>query len=290
MTDPKNPSQEEPKQAVFDSIQGAKTRDPDEVEEPAKEPGTTEAAEPAKEPGEAAKEKPGDERLGKALQRNAQLERQINSIGPWAQFGMAVGAVKGEGEALVQRYQQGKPLFLSDGGEITTEPSAPGEKPLTRRELAEYMQQEKATDHVMAELNDMAEKELPKFKELSRSQDFVQMLDWARQAAWNGNIPLDESVASWDNDFAAKEYTALKKAYTMKLASDPKVLEASKKAGEKQQKERDAEAAAAPSPTGTSTSSSQEEQAEKTAAEKSIEDMLKARGMGKSFGTIGSKR
>lgn len=290
MSNETNPSQEEPKRGVFDAIQGAKSRDSDAVEEPAvEEPKTTEPTEPVKEPGEAVK--PGDEKLGKALQRVAQLERKINEdYAPWAQFGMAIASVKGKGEALVKRYQQGQPLFIDEEGDLTTEPSTPDEKPLTRRELADYMQQEKATERVMGELNDMAEKELPKFKELSRSQDFVEMLDWARQAAWRGSLPLDESVADWDNDFAAKEYTALKKAYKMKLASDPKVLDAAKKAGEKQQQERDAEAAAVPSPTGTTTTSSQEEPGERSEAEESVERMLKARGLGKPFSSIGSKR
>ena len=286
MPEQANPSQEEPKRGVFDQIQGAKSRDPEVAEDPAKEPEKAEAAEPAKDVGEAAKSE-GDERVGKATQRIAQLERQINQLGPWAQFGMAVGAVKGEGEDMVQRYQQGQQLFTDEEGKPVAEPVArPREQAFTREDY----HQEKAAEHLTGQLTELAEEELPHFRKVSRSQEYAQTLDWATNSAWNGTLPLDESVVGWDNDFAAKQYTAMKKAYKMHLASNPKVLEAAKKAGEKQQKERDAEAAAVPSPTGSSTTTSQEEQGEKTEAEEAVDKMLKAGGGGRSFASLGSKR
>lgn len=283
MTETKNPSQEEPSGGVFDSIQGAHSRDPDAVEEPAKTE-TAAPEEPAKA-GETAKEA-GDERLGKATQRIAQLERQINQIGPWAQFGMAVGAVKGQGEALVERYQGGQPLFVAEAeGESTVE-EQPKEQPLTEQRLANVLDQREATRRLMGDLTSMAEEQLPEFKKISRGSEFAEMLDWARNAVWRGGVPLDESVVGWDNDFAAKEYTALKKAYTMRLASDPKVREVADLAMKKQKADREAEAAAVPSLTGTQTTSSQEEPAEATDADESVKRMLKAGGIGKSFGSI----
>lgn len=286
-----NPSQEEPKRGVFDSIQGAKSRDTEVAEEPVKEPEKAEPTEAAQEPTEAAKEKPGDERLGKALQRVAQLERKINQdYAPWAQFGMAVASVKGKGEDLVKRYQQGQALFVDEEGEVSTEPSTPNQQPLTEQGINDLLDQREATRRVMGDLTSMAEEELPNFKKISRSQDFAEMLEWARQSVWKGGIPMDESVADWDNEFAAKEYTAIKKAYKMKVASDPRILEATKNAAKKEQQERDAEAAAVPSPTGTSTTTSQEEPGEKTEAEEAVDRMLKAHGTGKSFASIGSKR
>lgn len=290
MSNPTNPSQEEPKQGVFSSIQGAHSRDSEAAEETAK----TETAEPTKpvvEPGEADK-KVGDERLGKALQRAAQLERQINQLGPWAQFGMAVGNDP-KGKSIVERYQKGQELFLDEedlASMTASEVQARNEeKPLTRQELADYMQQKEAAAHVAQELNAVAEEELPEFKRISKGREFAEFLDWATRAVWNGSIPLDESVVSWDNDYAAKQYTALKKAYKMKLASDPKVLEAAKKAGEKEAKERAEEAAAVPSSV-TTTTSSQEEPGEKTEADKAIDRMLNVRGRGKSFASVGAKR
>jgi hypothetical protein len=291
MTDPTNPSQEEPKQGVFESSRGVRSRDPDVLEEPAKTE-TTEPTEAAKEPAEAAK--PDDGRLGKALQRAAQLERQINQLGPWAQFGMAVGNDP-KGKAIADRYQKGVPLFVGDEEDISSMTASEvrdrnEEKPLTRQELADYMQQKEAAAQVASDLNTRAEEELPEFRKISKGREFVEMLDWARQAVWNGSIPLDESAADMDNDYAAKEYTALKRAYTMRLASDPKVLEAAKKAGIKQAKERAEEAAAVPSST-TTTTSSQEEPGEKTEAEDLVQRMVNARrGGGKGFASIGRKR
>ena len=66
---------------------------------------------------------------------------------------MAVASTKGKGEDLVKRYQQGQPLFVDEGGEISEEPSTPGEKPLTRQELASYMD-ERLRDKVGELLND----------------------------------------------------------------------------------------------------------------------------------------
>jgi hypothetical protein len=289
MTNNQNPSQEEPKGAVFDSIQGAKSRDPEVAEEPRQETKTTEP-EPAKAPGEKAT---GDDgRLGKALQRAAQLERQINEIGPWAQFGMAVGNDP-KGKPLVERYQKGDALFTEEDSEAVAEVEADrarrGEPPLTRQELADFMDQREAASRLASEINGMAEDELPEFRKIRRNPRYAELLDFYRQSVWQGRTPIDESVADWDNDYSAKEMTAVKRAYKAYLADNPKVLEAVKKAGEQQARDRAAEAAAVPS-SETTTASSQEEPGDKTEADESIERMLKARGRGKSFASIGAKR
>ena len=297
MTDNQNPSQEEPKRGVFSAIHGAHSKDLDEAEEPRGSTGTTEPTEPVEATGETVQadgEKPkGDERLGKALKRVAQLERQINSIGPWAQFGMAIGNDP-RGKTFVERYQRGEALFMTQDDEqavsdVEEQRAQRGEPPLTRQELAEFMDQREAAKHLADEINSMAEEDLPEFRKIRRNPRFAEFLDWARQSVWRGTTALDESVADWDNDYAAKEMTAVKKAYSMYLADNPKVREAAEKAKKRQEKERAAQAAAVPSSEGQ-TSSSQEEPAEKTSAQKSIEAMLNVKGRGKSFSTIGSKR
>ena len=286
MTEQENPSQEEPKGGVFDSIRGAHSRDPDVVEEPQAAPETAAQEEPTQAAGEPAKH--GDERLTQASQRIARLERQLNDLGPWAQFGMAVGN-DGKGKTLVEKYQRGEPLFSADDSEaIAAEDSvraSQGEPPMTRAELSNFMDQRDAARTLATEINSMATEELPEFKKISRNPKYAEMLDYARQSVWRGTTPMDESVLGWQNDYAAKEMTAVKKAYRMLLADDPKVLEAAKKAGVNQQRERDAELAAVSSSHG-STSSSQEEPGEKSEAEKLIEGMINPRGRGKSFSTI----
>ena len=286
MTEQKSPSQEEPKGGVFDSIRGARSRDPEAVEEPKAAPETTEQEQPTQAAGEPAKR--GDERLTQASQRIARLERQLNDLGPWAQFGMAVGT-DGKGKALVEKYQRGEPLFSADDSEaIAAEDSiraSQGEPPMTRSELANFMDQRDAAKTLATEINSMASEELPEFKKLSRNPKYAEMLDYARQSVWRGTTPMDESVLGWQNDYAAKEMTAVRKAYRMLLADDPKVLEAAKKAGVSQQRERDAELAAVSSSTGTTTTS-QEEPGEKSEAEKLIEGMINPRGRGKSFSSI----
>jgi hypothetical protein len=156
---------------------------------------------------------------------------------------------------------------------------------MTRTELAEFMDQRDAARNIATEIGTLLEEELPKFKEVSRSPKFAEMLEFARQSVWAGRTPMDESVVGWSNDYAAKEKTAAMKAYSLTLADNPDVVSAAKRAGENQQRERDAELAAIPS--SGSTTSSQEEPGEKTEAELLIERMQNARGRGKSFSTIG---
>ena len=186
MTDELKPSQEEPKQGVFSAIQGAHSKDPDQTDEPAEEPKEAESTKPV-EPSETTltgEEPKGDERLGKALKRVAQLERQINQIGPWAQFGMTVGNDP-KGKSIVERYQKGEALFITEDDQqaiddVQEQRTQQGEPPLTRQELAEFMDQREAARNLMSEINSMAEERLPEFRKISKNQKFSEMLDWAR--------------------------------------------------------------------------------------------------------------
>lgn len=294
MTEEQKPSSAEPKQGVFSSIQGARSKDPDAKETPAQESqeAVTEKPVQPSQPEVAGGEPQGDTSLSKALRRVAQLERQINQIGPWAQFGMTVGNDP-KGKNIVERYQRGEALFITEDDnqaiqDVEDQRAQRGEPPLTRQELAEFMDQREAARNLANEINSMAEERLPEFRKISKNQKFAEMLDWARQSVWRGNTPLDDSVADMDNDYAAKEMTAVIKAYKMYVADNPKVRDAIEKASKKQKADRAAEAAGVPSSMGQ-TSSSQEEPAEKTEEEDLIDRMVNVRGRGKSFASIGSK-
>ena len=213
MTEQKSPSQEEPKGGVFDSIRGARSRDPEAVEEPKAAPETTEQEQPTQAAGEPAKR--GDE-LTRASQRNAALERQLNEIGPFATFGMTVLNDKRMGKQLRARYERGEPLFTeeeigaieAEGGRRASE----GESPMTPEDVAnvvaERLDQRDAAARLSAELNGIAETELREFKKVSRSPEFMKALAATKTAVWNNAIPIDDDYLGWQNVYAAKEMTA----------------------------------------------------------------------------------
>ena len=294
MIDNQRPSQEEPSRGVFSAIESSRSRDSEIPEETTEKTETTEPIKPAKEPGEAVEaDDEKKQKLSKALQRVAQLERQLNSVGPWAQFGMAIGNDP-RGKGIVERYQRGEALFMTEDDEqavsdVEEQRSQRGEPPLTRRELAEFMDQREAARTLSDEVNSICEEELPEFKKIRRNPRYAEFFDWAQQGVWKGTIPLDESVAEWENEYAAKQKTAAMKAYRMYLADNPKVREVVEKAEKKRKKERAAEEASVPSSEGT-TSSSQEEPAEKSDREVMIEAMINAGGKRKKLSSIGSKR
>lgn len=290
MTDEKNPSQDERKPGVFDSIRGAHSRSTEPAEEKAEATKTTEPEKPAEPAGETAK--PGDERLGRAAQRIAQLERQLNQLGPWAQFGMAVGNDP-KGKTIVERYQKGQGMFEGDTEEavdsINEERSVRGEPPLTRSELQNFMDQREAARYITDQITGTIEEEVPQFKKIKHNPKFMEFLDFARQSVWSGRTPLHESVVDWDNDYAAKEMTAARRALSLYIADNPKAIEAAKRAGKKEAEERAAQAASLPSPSGSSISSD-EEGRPKSEADELIERMINPRGRGKSFSTVGRRR
>jgi hypothetical protein len=286
VTDKNNPSQEE-RSGVFEGIRGAKSQDPEVVEE--QQQLALETAEPEKpaSTGETAKSKEPD--VGKTnadKQRIARLERQLNQLGPWAQFGMAIGNDP-KGKRIIDKYQRGEPLFADEAAYLE-EAAEQAEKPLTKEDLSSFLDQRDAGKALMDELNSMAEEELDDFKKIKRNPKFLEFLDFSRQSVWNGRTELDDSVLDWQNEMAAKEMTAIKRAYNLYLADNPKVLEAAKRAGQKQEKERREALQSVPTSEGTTTSS-QEEPEEASDEEDIVKRMLSVKGRGKSFASVGSK-
>jgi hypothetical protein len=288
VTDKNNPSQEE-RSGVFEGIRGQKSQDTDVVEE--QQELALETAEPEKpaSAGETAKSKEPD--VGKTnadKQRIARLERQLAQLGPWAQFGMAVGGDP-KGKRIVDKYQRGEPLFEEEVAYLEDQVEKQQEKPLTREDIRQELDERDAGKALMDELNSMAEEELDGFKKIKRNPKFLEFLDFARQSVWQGRTELDEGVLDWQNEMAAKEMTAIKRAYNLYLADNPKVLEAAKKAGQKQEQERREALQSVPTSEGTTTSS-QEEPEETSSEEDLVKRMMNVRGRGKSFATVGSKR
>jgi hypothetical protein len=142
---------------------------------------------------------------------------------------------------------------------------------------------------LLSELNSIAEEELDGFKKIKNNPKYVEFLDFARHSTYAGRTPLDDSVLDWQNEMAAKEMTAMKKAYRMYLADNPEFVAKAKEAGKKEEKERRAALESLPTSEGK-TSSSQEEPEEVSDEEDLVKRMLNVKGRGKSFATIGSKR
>ena len=288
MTNANTPSQEEPRQGVFEGIRGAKSQDLDAVEEPKTE---TQTAAPEEPKGETeAREADELEELRKEVNRlrqyNAQKDRKLAELGPYAQFGMTVASDE-KGKAVVQRYEKGQPLFDEDGqmnySEEVTERTG-----LTEDKLQSILDQREAAKELTNELNSIAEENLRDYKSIKRSQKFRDFHAAARSLAWNGQIPLDDGTLQWQNEYAAKEYTAIKKAYDMYLADSPERREAIEKAKKLEAEERKKEKSSVPSSDGTTTSS-QEEPEETSPEDDLVKRMLNVRGRGKSFASVGSK-
>lgn len=293
MTNENTPSQEERRSGVFDNIQGAKSRDLDAAEEPTTQTQTTAPEESANADETEAQELDELTEIKKELSRqkqaNAQKDRKLAELGPYAQFGMSVASDE-KGKAVVSRYEKGQPLFDEDGQMSYEEKPAANTQPVvTKDELVNILDQREATKELTQELNSIAEENLPDYKKIKRNPKFMDFHAAARSLAWGNKIALDDDVLEWQNDFAAKEYTAMKKAHTMYLADSPKVREAIEKSKELQSKERKKALDSVPSSDGTTTSS-QEEPEEATSEEDMNERMMSVRGRGKSFATVGSKR
>ena len=289
MVNEQNPSQEE-RSGIFDSIKGEKSRDLDATEEPKHDQKTAEPEESAKADKTESKEPDDAEELRKEVSRlkqaNAQKDRKLGELGGWAQFGMVVGGDE-KGKAIVDRYQKGQPLFGEDGNMNDTEETV--NPPLTEGRLTNILDQRESSKAVMDELDSIAEENLEDYNKIKRNPKFRDFYAAAQNLVWNNNIELDESVLEWQNDFAAKEYTARKKAYTMYLADSPKVREAMAKAKKLEEKDRKKALGSVPSSESTTTSS-QEESESSSDSEDLVERMMNVKGRGKSFSTIGGSK
>ena len=130
MTNETTPSQEEPRQGVFDGIRGARSQDPDVIDEPKEKTQTAAPDEPGKT-GETEAKEPDDiaelrKELNKLKQLNAQKDRKLAEVGPYAQFGMVVASDE-KGKAIVQRYEKGQPLFVIEAMKVENQIASPAD-------------------------------------------------------------------------------------------------------------------------------------------------------------------
>jgi hypothetical protein len=211
-------------------------------------------------------------------------------MGPYAQFGLAV-AQDQKGQGVVQRWQKGEALFDQEEA-IMGEETAPQSQPLTEDGINRLLDTRETARRQMDDLNEMASENLAHFDKIRKSQKFAKALNGALATVWNDpdwHDDAPEHVRGWDDEGAAKNYTALVQAHNYVLANNPKVLEAAKQAGKNEAKEK-AEAAMAASVSSGGTSSSQEEPPPKSDEQKIIDAMVNASDGRKSFRTVARKR
>jgi hypothetical protein len=281
MTESSNPSR---------NAEGVIEAEPGSLDAPKPaEKAETKAQEPAKEPEPKAGGGDTDE-AWRTKQEVAQLQRKLRDMSPYAQFGMAV-AQDERGKGVVERWQKGKSLFTEEDS-FTDSEHHPREQPVSKDDLNAILDAREAARRQMDELNDLAKDNLEHFSKMRRSQKYAKALSGALATVWNDPDWFEDApdeVKGWDDENAARNYTAIKHAYKYVLATNPKVIEAAKEAGKKEAKEK-AEAAMAASVSSGGTSSSQEEPPPKSAEEDMIERMVNAgQGGRKSFRTIARK-
>ena len=278
-----NPSPQSGGQGVFEGIRGAKSRDPEVTPAPAEREATAQVSEaPSGETAQPTqKTESGDNESEVRLrQRTASLERKLAEMGPWAQVGIALRNDP-NGEELLQRLQRGEPILA--GSPQDTERGQPAVSPgLSREELTQTLNEREAIKRQIDDLTTMAEERLPHYSKIKKSPQFIGLMDAALAAQWNGSLPLHPDVKEWSDEQASKNYTALALAHEMYLMRNPKVQEAVKEAGKKEERERAGAALAASVSSGTSTSTSGEDR-KQTSEEAVKQRMLNARGVGKSF-------
>lgn len=267
---------------VFDHISGARSRDPDVVEEVAPEP------QPNPEPGQGAKppEGAGEDHKIRLNARIADLERQLGELDGVAQLGVAI-IQDPEGKKLAERWQKGEPLFQGAQQPPGAQPPGQAERPMTKAELHAELNQREASARQLEDLNSLMGEKHPDFKKIRRNQQYVGRLDACLMAAWNGSLPVAEEAVGWADRGMAKNYTAMKEAYEWTLKQNPKVLDAAKEAGKLEASSRAEAALAGEVSSSSGVSKSSSEGPPKTEEEEILDRMLHARGIGKSFNTVG---
>lgn len=283
------------KPGVFDHIKGAHSKDPEvSAEEASAKSGASETTEAEPKKVEPTEGGGVDSEKARMRTRLAQLERQVQQMGPYAQFANEVLKDEKRGKAMLQRWQQGQSIF----GEETT----PGEltereekvmRGMDAQEVVQLLNERDAQKQAMSDLMEEAEESLPNFKKIKKSQKFTKALSGALATVWNDPTWYEdapEHVLEWSDENKAKNYTAIKQAYQYVLATNPKVMEAAKAAGKAEQKEKDEAALAAASGQSGATSTSKETPQETSEAEDLIKRMVNARGAGRPFGSVGRKR
>lgn len=263
---------------VFDHIAGARSRDPDEVQEVAPDTGQ-QAAEP--EPSPAVD---GGTKI-RQNERIAQLERQLGELDGVAQLGIAI-IQDPEGKKLAERWQKGEAMF--DNGAPPAQ--KPAEAGLSREQLHAELNSREAAARQINELNGLMEEKHPEFKKIRRNQNYAGRLEACLAAVWNGSLPVDPEVTGWADVGMAKNFTAMKESYDWYLKQNPKVLEAAKEAGKLEANARNEAALAGEISSSSGTTKSSGEGPPKTEAEEMIDRMLNASGVGRSFNTVGRKQ
>ena len=267
---------------VFDNIKGARSKDPDEVQEV--------ASDTEEQPTEAPKPSP-DVDGGTKIRQNeriAQLERQLGELDGVAQLGIAI-IQDPEGKKLAERWQKGEAMF--DNGAPSAQKPAEGtrEAGLSREQLHAELNSREAAARQIGELNDLMEEKDPEFKKIRRNQEYAGRLDACLAAVWNGSLPEDPEVSGWADRGMAKNYTAMKEARDWYVKKNPKVLEAAKEAGKLEANARNEAALAGEISSASGTTESSGEEPPKTEAEQMIDRMLNASGVGRSFNTVGKR-
>jgi len=297
MTEEKSPQTEQKPVGVMDALKGAKSRDLDEPQTPVESQAVAEKEpEPATEPkAPEVPEVDSDANL-KLKQEIARLQRHVSQMGPYAQLGLAVKNDP-KGQKAIERWQRGGKIFIEspehvgDGAEPKdAEVQERPEKPLTRQDVQELLNVRDAAAKQVETLDEIGRENLEHYDKVKKNRLYVEFLNSNLAAVWRGEMELDEDTYGWTDENLARNYTAVKRSYRQILADNPKVIEAAKEAGKKEQAERAEAALAASGSSGSGTSGSSAEPPAKTPEQELIDRMVNSRGIGKPFGTVARKK
>jgi len=268
---------------IFDHIKGARsTGHPDDVDIPAEEaPAQAQdtGEETPPEPAAPASVEESGEDPAQLRAKNEELERQMAELGPYAQFGMAIYGDP-RGKQMAQRWQQGQQVFDgSTKGQALTSEALQAE--LDRREAARTQ---------MDELNTLVTERHPDFHKIRRGRTYAKHLEGELVKTWREGSTtedLHKDARGWADKVLAKNFTAMMSAFELCLRDNPKVVEAAKEAGKLESKERAEAALAGEVSSSSGTSKSTGETPPKSDEDQMIERLMGAKGVGRSFATVG---
>jgi hypothetical protein len=199
-------------------------------------------------------------------------------------------AVQQEDRSAVERWRKGEKVLAKAAEEAQADVEAGVQGAgASLDEINALMDRRDAAREQIRKLNDLGREHLEHFDKISKSQIYTDFLNNNLHAVWNGAMELDDTTHGWSDESVARNFTAMKRAYRQVLADNPKVIEAAKRAGQKETEERVEAAMAASGPSGTSKSSAgqSDEPGPKTPEQELIDRMVNARpAAGRPFASM----
>ncbi len=124
---------------------------------------------------------------------------------------------------------------------------------MTLEQINALLDQRDAGKAQLDRLKELGVEHLKDFDKVSKSQFYAECLSNNLTSVWRGSMALDPDTEGWSDEGLARNFTAMKRAHRQVIADNPKVIEAAKRAGEKETAERVEAAKAGEGPSGSRT-------------------------------------